>query len=187
MRSIALTTLVWGGCLWNPSVEVDRDSVDVARGTSADVIVSIDGTPVDDLSEVLWSVDDPALVTVVPRRNRLQMGGNLEGATTVHLSSHGQTVEIPAHVGPPALLEVWIEPAHVVAKVGESVEVKAVAFDTLAQVVEVSRESLWTVSDPNLADIDMAGMQLRAETEGQTTLHVSNGTVAALVPVAILK
>lgn len=187
MRRIAFTSLMLGGCLWNPSIDVDRNAVDVARGTSADVIVSIDGAPVEDLREILWTVDDPALVTVIPRANRLQIGGNLEGATTVHVSSHGQTVDISAHIGPPALLELWIEPSLVVAKVGESVEVKAVAFDTLARIVEVSHESLWTVGNAELAKLDMAGMKLRAETEGQTTLHVSNGTVAAVVPIAILK
>lgn len=187
MRRIALLSLVLGGCLWNPSVEVDQDAVDVARGTSADVIVSIDGAPVEDLDEVVWSVDDPTLVTVTADRNRLRIGGNLEGATVVHVQSHGQTVDITTHIGPPALLKLWIEPSLVVAKVGESVEVKAVALDSLARLVDVSHESLWTVRNADMANLDMAGMKLRARTEGQTTLHVSNGTVGTVVPITILK
>lgn len=187
MRRIALCSLVLGGCLWNPSVEVDQDSVDVARGTSTDVIVSVDGAPVTDLDEVLWSVDDPALVTVTPDGSQLRIGGNLEGATVVHVSSHGETLDIAAHVGPPALLKLWIEPNPVVATVGDDVEVKAVALDTLFRIVDVSHESWWTVRNTSLASLDMAGMKLRAETEGQTTLHASNGTVATVVRVTILK
>lgn len=187
MRRIALSSLVLGGCLWNPSVEVDQDAVDVARGTSADVIVSIDGQPVDDLDEVLWSVDDPALVTVTPHGSQLRIGGNLEGATLVHVSSHGQTLDIAAHVGPPALLRLWIEPTPIVANAGESVEVRAFALDSLARVVDVSHEAWWTVANPSLASLDMAGMKLRAQTEGQTTLDASNGGVATVVPITILK
>ena len=187
MRCIALCSLLLGGCLWNPSVEVDQDAVAVARGTSADVIVSIDGTPVTDLSEVLWSVDDPALVTVTTNGSRLRIGGNLEGTTLVHVNSHGQTVDIAAHVGPPALLKLWIEPTPIVAKAGDSVEVRAVAFDSIGRVVDVSHEAWWTVANPSLASLDMAGMKLRAETEGQTTLDASNGRVATVVPITILK
>jgi hypothetical protein len=187
MRCIALTSLVLGGCLWNPSVEVDRDSVDVPRGTSAEVIVSIDGVPVDDLAEVLWSVDDPSLASATAHGNRLRIGGNLEGSTVVHVSSHGQTLDIATHVGPPALLKLWIEPTPVVAKVGDSVQVKGVAFDSIGRVVDVSHVSAWTVTDTSLASLELAGMQLRAVNEGETELHASNGTVATMVPITILQ
>jgi hypothetical protein len=186
MRRIALLSVL-GGCLWNPSVEVDRNAVDVPRGTSVDVTVSIDGVPVEDLAEVLWSVDDPALATAIAHGNRLRIGGDLEGSTVVHVSSHGQTLDIATHVGPPALLRLWIEPTPVVATVGDSVEVKAVALDSIGRVVDVSHESAWTVSDTNLASLDMAGMQLRAATVGETELHASNGAVATVVPITILQ
>src|SRR6476469_5721041 len=106
MRRIALLSVL-GRCLWNPSVEVDRDSVNVARGPSVEVIVSIDGAPVDDLAEVLWSVDDPSLVTATAHGDRLRIGGDLEGSTVVHISSHGLSLDIATHVGPPALLRLW--------------------------------------------------------------------------------
>ena len=186
MRSVALLSVL-GGCLWNPSVEVDRESVDVARGTSADVIVSIDGVPVEDLSEVLWSVDDPALASATAHGHRLRIGGDLEGSTVVHVSSHGQTLDIATHVGPPALLRLWIEPTPVVAQVGDSVEVKAVGLDSIGRVVDVSRESAWTVRDSNLASLDMAGMKLQAVTAGETELNASNGAVATMVPITILQ
>jgi hypothetical protein len=181
--------LVLGGCLSNPSVEVDTESVELARGTSSDVTLSLDGAPVDDLSEFVWHVDDPALVTVAPSWDgkHLRIGGNLEGSTVVHVNSHGQTLDIAAHVGPPALVRVWIEPPTVMANIGASVEVKAIAVDTLFRVVDITRDSHWTVRNPDVATLDMAGMMLRAQSEGQTSLHVTKGDTWAVVPITILK
>ena len=189
MRRFASCSLVLGGCLWNPSVEVDKQSVDMPRGTSSEVTVSIDGAPVEDLSELVWLVDDPALVTVTPSWDgkHLMIGGNLEGSTVVRVNSHGQTVEVAAHVRPPAITKVWIEPPNVMANIGAGVQVKAVAVDTLFRVVDITRESRWTVRNPDVATLDMAGMMLRAETEGETTLHVTKGDTWAVVPITILQ
>jgi hypothetical protein len=186
MRRIALLSMV-GGCLWNPSVEVDREAVEIPRGTSTDVVVSIDGAPVADLAEVLWSVDDPALVTVTPHGDRLAIGGNLEGSTVVHVSSHGQTVDIAARVRAPAIVKMWIEPTAFIANVGADVQVKAVAVDTLFRLVDITHDCRWAVRNEDVARLDMAGMMLRAETEGETSLHAGNGTVSAMVPITILK
>lgn len=187
MRRLALCSLVLGGCLWNPSIEVDKDSVEMPRGTSSDITVSIDGEP--DLSHVVWLVDDPAVVTVAPSWDgkQLRIGGNLEGSTVVHVNSHGQTLGIVAHVGPPAIVELWIEPTNVMANVGAHVEVRAVALDTLFRVVDITRDSRWRVRNTDVASLDMAGMMLRAETEGETTLHVTKGDAWAVVPITILK
>lgn len=187
MRRLTLCSLVLGGCLANPSVEVDKDSVAMPRGTSSDISVSIDGEP--DLSHVVWVVDNPTVVTVVPSwdGNYLQIGGNLEGSTVVHVNSHGQTLDIAAHVGPPAIVKLWIEPTNVMANVGAHVEVKAVALDTLFRVVDITRDSLWSVRNTDVASLDMDGMMLRAETEGETTLHVTKGDARAVVPITILK
>src|SRR3954469_24195506 len=111
-RMLLGSLLLAGGCLSNPSVEVDTKSVDVPRGTSSDVTVSLDGTPVVSLDDFVWTVDDPALVTAAPAWDgaRLRIGGNLEGHTIVHLSSHGETIDISARVGAPAIVRMWIEP-----------------------------------------------------------------------------
>lgn len=189
MRGLALCSLVLGGCLWNPSVEVDKTSVEMARGTSSDITVSLDGAPVENLAHVVWLVDDPAVVTVTPTWDgkHLRIGGNLEGSTVVHVNSHGQTLDIAAHVGPPAIVKMWIEPANVMANIGTNVGVKAVAVDTLFRVIDITRDSRWTVRNPDVATLDMAGMMLRAETEGETTLHVTKGDTWAVVPITILK
>ncbi|HSD86824.1 MAG TPA: hypothetical protein VLB44_04890 [Kofleriaceae bacterium] len=189
MRRFALCFLVLGGCLSNPSVEVDRQAVDMPAGTSSNVTVLIDGAPVEDYGEILWAVDDPSMVTVAPAWDgkHLQIGGNVEGRTTVHINSHGQTLDVKAHVGPPAVVKMWIEPETVATNVGGAVQVKAVAVDTLFHLVDVTRTSKWTVRDLDVATLDMNGMMLRAEAEGLTTLHATNGESSTVVPITILK
>jgi hypothetical protein len=186
---LLLPIVIAGGCLYNPSVEVDKQAVSMPQGTSQNVKVTIDGMPVEDFSEILWAVDDPEMVTVAPTWDGkfLRIGGNLPGTTTVHVNSHGQTLDIQASVGSPAIVKMWIEPEAVQASVGGEVQVKAIAVDTLFHVVDVSRESRWTVRDPSVATLDMPGMMLHAEATGETTLHAVNGEVATVVPITILK
>jgi hypothetical protein len=189
MRRAILGALLMGGCLYNPSVEVDTQAVTMPQGTHQDVVISLDGQPIDDFVGVYWTVDDPQMVTVAPAWDgkHLRIGGDVPGTTAVHVNSHGQTFDIAVEVGPPALVKMWIEPEVVEASVGGLVQVKAVAIDTTFHLVDVSRESRWTVRDPNIATLDMAGMMLHAEGQGQTTLHAVNGEVATVVPITILK
>lgn len=189
MQRLAFVVLALGGCLSNPSVDVDKHSVDLARGTSSDVLVSIDGEPVTDLDGVWWSVDDPDVATVTPAYDgcHLRIGGDLEGETIVRVSSYGQVIEIPTRIGPPALLAIWPEPPSVAARVGDYIEVKAKALDTLARVRDVTFDSRWTLRDATIASLDQAGMMLHATGEGTTTLHVKHGTNTAVVPISIFK
>lgn len=190
-RMLYGSLLFAGGCLFNPSVEVDKQSVDMPRGTSSELTVSLDGTPLESLEDVVWLVDNPELVTVAPTWDgrHLRIGGDLEGHTMVHVNTHGQTIDIYAHVSPPAIVKMWIEPDFVATSLGDQgeVQVKAMAVDTLFHVVDVTRESRWTVRDPSVASLDMAGMMLHAEGLGQTTLHAVNGSASTMVPIEILK
>jgi len=189
MQRFALTAVVLGGCLSNPTVEVDKQSVDLPRGASTDLLVSIDGTPVWDLDEVLWTVEDDHLVTVSPSYDgyHLRVGGNYEGDTVVHVNSHGQDIAIPTHVGPPKILMIWTEPTSVNAVIGSDVQVKARSLDTLARVADVTFASRWDVRDDSIANLDQVGMMLHATDIGETTLHVSLGANSAVVPIAIFK
>jgi Bacterial Ig-like domain (group 2) len=189
MMRIALGLLALGGCLSNPTVTVDQQSVSVARGASRDLLVSLDGVAVDDLYEVLWSVEDERLVTVTRSYDgyHLRVGGNHEGETVVHVSSHGQTVAIPTRVGPPELVRIWTEPNVVNTVIGSDVMIKAFAFDTIAEIQDVTFASRWDVRDTSLVNLDEAGMMLHAMEEGTTTLHVSHGATSAVIPVAVFK
>jgi hypothetical protein len=189
MKRVALAAVVLGGCLYNPTVEVDREAVDVPRGTSTDVLVSINGEEVNDLSGVLWTVEHPDLVTVTPARDgrHLRIGGDHEGETVVHVSAYGQDVPIVTHVGAPALLQIWTEPEQIKAQVGELVEVRAMALDSIAEVVDITFDSRWTVRNESVANLEHDGMMLRAMEQGTTTLHVTHGSEARVIPVSVFK
>jgi hypothetical protein len=178
---------VMTGCLYNPSVEVDHDAVAMPRGTSRDVMVSVDGEPT--LEYVVWAIDDPSIATVTPALDgvHLRIGGAREGDTVVHVGSHGQTIDMPTHVGPPATVQIWIDPSSVRAPVGGSVHLTAAALDTVLHVSEISQDARWTIEDPGVAILDTAGMMLRAIGEGETTLRVDYGASSALAPIAIFR
>jgi hypothetical protein len=191
LPSLALSTalIASGGCLYNPTVEVDTDALELARGTSSDVLVSIDGEEVTGLEGLYWTVDDPSVATVTPSYDgrHLRIGGDLEGETVVHISSYGQDLPIPTRVGPPGIVSVWTEPATISTSVGNLVEVRAKALDTLAHVVDITFESRWAVRDESVASLEANGMMLHAMGEGTTTLHVTHGNDSRVGPVSIFK
>jgi hypothetical protein len=188
MRRLA-TLIVLTGCLDNPSVDVDTQKLDMPQGTKSNIVVSVDGAPVDSLYSVVWTIDDPSIVSVVPEYDgkRLRIDAANQGATVVHVNSHGQTFHIPARVGPPALVYIWIEPSTVMTNIGTQVPVKATGLDTMYQLQDLTLDSYWAVRDESIANLDMAGMMLQAMGEGHTTLHASFGDLATITDVTILK
>jgi hypothetical protein len=189
MRGFALVTLALAGCFTNPTVELDTDSLDMPQGTSEHVVVSLDGVPVESLYSVVWAIDDPEIVTVVPEYDdkRLRISAANPGTTVVHVNSHGETIDIPTRVGPAAIVYIWIEPSTVTTNVGNQVHVKATGLDTMYRLQDVTVDSYWAVRDEHIAHLDMAGMMLRAMGEGRTTLHASYGDLATITDVTILK
>lgn len=188
MHRLAVAPIALAGCLSNPTVEVDSTTVDVPHGASHDVLVSVDGAPLD-VEAVMWSVEDPDIASVVVAHDgrHLQIGGNAEGETIVHVYSYGQDVAIPTRVGPPAILEIWTVPTTIYGTLGEHLRVEARGLDTLARVQDLTFASRWTVRDPRVALVEPAGMTLHAMSEGRTSLHVTNGALGAVVPVLIDK
>jgi hypothetical protein len=187
MRRVALVGGVLTGCLYNPPIEVDHASVAMARGTSRDVMVSIDGEP--SLTYVEWAIDDPSIASVTPALDgvHLRIGGDREGDTVVHVASHGQTIDIPTQVGPPAIVQIWIAPSSISAPVGGSVHLQASALDTVLHISDISHDARWTIGDPDIAALDTTGMMLRAVGQGETTLHVDYGVSSALAPISIFR
>jgi hypothetical protein len=189
MRRLGLLMFVLAGCLDNPSVDVDTKALDMPQGTQENVVVSVDGAPVESLYSVVWTIDDPTIVSVVPEYDgkRLRIDAANPGDTVVHVNSHGETFDIPVRVGPPALVYIWIEPSTVTTKVGAQVHVKATGLDTMYQLQDVTLDSYWAVRDESIANLDMAGMMLQAMGEGHTTLHASVGKLGTITDVTILK
>ena len=141
------------------------------------------------LYAVVWTIDDPKIVSVVPEYDgkRLRIDAANQGETIVHVNSHGETFDIPVRVGPPALVYIWIEPSTVMTNVGAQVHVKASGLDTMYRVQDVTLDSYWAVRDERIANLDMAGMMLQAMSEGHTTLHANFGDLATITDVTILK
>jgi hypothetical protein len=189
MQRLALVAVVLAGCLDNPTVEVDTTSLELARGTSHDVLVSIDGSPVLGLDGIAWWVEDPRLATVVPAPDgrHLRIGGDVEGTTIVHVNTYGQDVAITTRIGPPTLLRIWTEPAEVHAALGSLVQLRAKGVDTIARVQDITFDSRWSVRDSSVIHLDAHGMMLQAIEVGQTSLHVTNGMTSTVVPVTIFK
>ncbi|HEY5922888.1 MAG TPA: hypothetical protein VIV11_14515 [Kofleriaceae bacterium] len=189
MRRLGWLSLVLGGCLDNPAVDVDTRTLEMPQGTTENVTVSIDGAPVDSLFSVVWTIDDPTIVSVTPEYDgkRLRISAANPGATVVHVNSHGQTFDIPTRVGPPAIVYIWIEPSTVSTSVGTQVHVKATGLDTMYRLQDVTIDSYWAVRDESIANLDMAGMMLQAMGEGHTTLHANFGDLATITEVTILK
>ena len=185
----AWLTLFLAGCLDNPSVGVDAHAFDMPQGTKQNLTVSLDGAPVDSLYSVVWKIDDPSIVSVVPEYDgkRLRIDAANQGETIVHVNSHGETIDIPVRVGPPAITYIWIEPSTVMTNVGAQVHVKATGLDTMYRLQDVTFGSYWAVRDEHIANLDMAGMMLQAMGEGSTTLHASFGDLATITDVTVLK
>jgi hypothetical protein len=118
----------------------------------------------------------------------VRIGGNLEGTTQVRINLHGVTIDVPVIVGPPTIMQMWIEPATVTTQVGDFLQVRAMALDTIFEVREVTSGSRWAVRDGSVAQLDVeGGMMLFATQEGHTTLHATNGEHAMVVPIKIYK
>lgn len=187
MRGIVLSAVVLGGCV-TPAVDVDHESVALPRGTSQEIAVTVDGY-IAPLRELYWTVDDDSIVTVTPSPDghHLRIGGDVEGDTVVRVSTHGDEVAVAAHVLPPALVSLWTEPASIAAVLGEQVELRAKALDTLAQVVDVTFSSRWDVRDDRIVQLDTAGMLVHTMNVGHTTISVLINGNAAVVPVDVFK
>jgi hypothetical protein len=189
MRRRAVVMFALAGCLANPAVEVDVESVELPQGAASNLMISIDGVAVDDLRHVLWSVDDPSIVSVTPAydRRRLRIAAAHPGETVVHVNSHGQTIDIPARVGPPALVYIWIEPSTITTTIGSQVHVKATGLDTMYQLQDVTLGSDWAVRDEQIANLEMNGMMLQATDGGRTTLHANVGDLATITEILVVE
>ena len=86
MGRFALLTIALAGCLDNPTVDVDQQSLDMPQGTAQAVTVSVDGEPVDSLFSVVWTIDDPTIATTTPR------GRNASKQSARHSASSPSTV-----------------------------------------------------------------------------------------------
>ncbi len=182
--AIVASWLLASGCLDRPELAADQHEVAVPRGASIELGVTLDARPVA-LDELTWLVDDPTIVTVTRSDDglHLRVQGTLEGDTAVHVGARGEAIDLPAHVSPPTITQIWIEPVEVSAPVGASVAVRATALDTTNTVRDVSDETTWQLVDPDVATLrDHAVLAAGA---GHTTLRAVLAGVQTSAPVTV--
>ena len=175
---------VLGACMDQPPLTVDKPAVDLPRGAGTDLVVMQDGRPFP-LQDLVWLVDDDTIVTVTRTSDgeRLRISASSEGATAIHVGSHGLVVDIPTHVSPPAYVQLWIEPAFVTTTIGAVVPMHATAVDTTNTIRDVSDLTGWQLMDTDIATID-ANM-VHGMRSGQTTQQAVVDDVSAAVPVTV--
>ena len=184
-RLAALTVLLGlGACMDQAPIEVDRPAIDLPRGAGTDVVVTQDDAPFP-LDELVWLIDDPSIAQVSRTSDgaRLRIEALAEGATTIHVGSHGQRLDIPTHVSPPAFVQLWIEPSVVTTTVGATVPIRATAIDTTNEIRDVSAMTGWQLVDPGVATLD--NMTVRGMHSGHTVLQAVLADTTSEIPITV--
>ena len=184
MGRIAILVAMLAGCT-EPQLAVDKASIDLPRGAGTDVDLTLAGAPLA-LDELVWVVDDPTIVSVARTSDgsQLRVTAVGEGATTIHLGSHGQIIDVPTHVAPPAFVQLWVDPAAVSTTIGTGVPIHATAIDTTDTIRDVSDLAVWQVMDPAIATLD--GNMVHGATPGHTMVQavLADGPQAS-VPITV--
>jgi hypothetical protein len=156
------------GCV-DHDFTADHSTLEIPRGAGVDVMVDAE------LADVTWLVDDAALVRIAPTSDgtALRVTGMVEGDTVVHLGSHGVVIDLPTHVAPPAIVQLWIAPVAMSLAIGGDVQIHATAIDTTATILDVRDRTTWQLVDPDIAafDPDVGHTTVLGKTVGHTTLR----------------
>jgi hypothetical protein len=156
------------GCV-DHGFTADRSTLEIPRGAGVDVTVDAE------LADVTWLVDDAALVRIAPTSDgaALRVTGRVEGDTVVHLGSHGVVIDLPTHVAPRAIVQLWIAPVAMSLAIGSDVQIHATAIDTTATILDVRDRTTWQLVDPDIAafDPDVGHTTVLGKTAGHTMLR----------------
>ena len=167
MKSV-LFSVALVGCV-DHGFTADHSALEIPRGAGVDVTVDAE------LAEVTWLVDDATLVRIAPTSDgtALRVTAVVEGDTVVHLGSHGMVIDLPTHVAPPAIVQLWIAPVSVRVPIGTAVVMRATAIDTTATILDVRDRTTWQLLDPNIArfDPDAGPDTIMGASAGHTTLR----------------
>jgi len=152
---LAIVLAGLGACMDQPPITVDHSALDLPRGAGTDLTVMQDGQ-LFPLDELVWLVDDESIVTVGRSSDgsHLRVSSVGEGATSVHLGSHGQVVDVFTHVSPPAFVQLWVEPSAITTSIGQVVAMHATAIDTTSTIRDVTDLTDWEVMDTGVATLD---------------------------------
>jgi hypothetical protein len=183
MTRFAVIACLLAGCL-DAELAADQRSLELPRGAGTDVHLTIGDQAVVP-ADVTWLVDDPTIVSVARTSDGadLRVVGLGEGDTAVHFGAGGRVIDLPAHVAPPAIVELWIEPVALEVPLGATVDVRATAMDTTSTLRDVSDATTWQLMDPGVARLD--DMTVVGATLGSTMLQAVLGDVHASAAVTV--
>jgi hypothetical protein len=183
MTRFAVIACLLAGCL-DAELAADQRSLELPRGAGMDIHLSIGAQPVA-VADVTWLIDDPSIVSVERTSDgeRLRVVGGSEGDTAVHFGTQGRVIDLPAHVSPPAIVQLWIEPVALEVPRGATVDVRATAMDTTSTLRDVSDATTWQLMDPAVARLD--DMAVVGAAPGSTTLQAVLGGVNASAAVTV--
>lgn len=181
----ALICLALTACVDERVVELGVSSVAVPQGAGVNVAISADGYPVPNLETFDVEVDPPDIATAVLGADgtHVRVTGALPGDAVVRIRHRYTELELPTHVGPPAVLLLWIEPADITTPIGSLVPIRATGLDTMGNHGDVTATARWEIVDPAIARLDPRG--LRGMATGETTLHAMIDGAATSVTVSI--
>ncbi|MEO8846387.1 MAG: hypothetical protein ABI591_18745 [Kofleriaceae bacterium] len=181
MRTFLCLVLA-AGCLGDGGFSVDTRAIDVPRGAGVDVAVDVE------LAEVTW-LADAALVHIAPTSDgrALRVTGVAEGDTVVHFGAHGDVIDLPTHVAPPAIVQLWIAPVTVSLAIGGDLQIHATAVDTTATILDVRDRTTWQLVDPTIAAFDptVGHDTVVGKSAGHTTLRAVLDGVESTAPVDV--
>jgi hypothetical protein len=182
MARFAAIACLLAGCL-DAELTADQRSLELPRGAGMDVHLTLGDQPVA-VADVAWLIDDPSIVSVERTSDgEVRVVGVGEGDTAVHFGAQGRAIDLPAHVAPPAIVELWIEPVALEVPLGATVDVRATAMDTTSTLLDVSDATTWQLMDPGVARLD--DKTVVGATLGSTMLQAVLGDVHASAPVTV--
>ncbi len=184
MRHV-LILLTLSGCVDERAVDLGVSSVSVPQGAAVNVAIATDGYPVPNLETFDVEVDPPdiATVTLSADGTHVRVIGAMQGDAIVRIRHRYTELELPTHVGPPAVMILWIDPANVMTPVGSLVPIRAMGLDTMGTYGDVTTTTRWEIVDPAIARLDAHG--LRGIATGETTLHAMVGGAATSIVVSV--
>ncbi len=173
MRTILLLLGI-SACVDAPTVAADTRHVDIPRG--ADRFVAL-----DTVASVVSS--DPQIAAAAITPDGVRVTGAREGDASIAIEHGDLLTTIVAHVVPPAIVQLVIDPVELATSVGSAIALRAMATDTSGATADVTQLATWRIDDPTIAALDDGA--LRGMTPGDTVLHaeITDATISVAISV----
>ena len=171
---VAFLILGLASCADGPAEIPDTRHVDLPRGAGVEIALPNVASAVS---------NDAAIATAAITVAGVRLTGVREGDALLTIEHDGQLTTVAAHVTPPAIVQLAIDPTELAPPVGARVAIHAYATDTTGAITEVTPYTTWRIDDPTIATLERDG--LRGMTAGDTILHGVVADAAIAVPISV--